>query len=122
MTEHPTTQADTAADDWLEALLREDGREHRAEYVEDDGFTARVMAALPAPATLPAWRKPVIAGLWAIAGLGIALSLPSAVYEATHEVLRIVLAQRVSLTGIVAGVAALGVATWVSAALALREK
>ena len=29
--------------------LRADGREHRADYLADDGFTARVMAKLPVP-------------------------------------------------------------------------
>ncbi len=44
------------------------GREHRAAYVADDGFTARVMARLPPPPTLPAWRRPVIVLLWAAGG------------------------------------------------------
>ena len=38
------------ADDWLDAALRADGREHRDNYVADDGFTVSVMAKLPAPA------------------------------------------------------------------------
>ena len=53
--------ADDTGDDWLDAALREDGLAHRADYLDDDGFTSRVMARLPAPATLPAWRKPVLA-------------------------------------------------------------
>ena len=48
-------------DDWLEHALIEDGRAHRAGYIVDDGFSARVAGALPPPATLPAWRKPVVA-------------------------------------------------------------
>ena len=36
-----------ADDDWLDATLRDDGREHRAVYINDDGFTARVMARCP---------------------------------------------------------------------------
>ncbi len=39
--------------DWLDPLLVA-GRD---DYVDDDGFTARVMDALPAPAALPAWRN-----------------------------------------------------------------
>ena len=31
------------ATDWLEQALRAEGREHRAQNVPDDGFTARVM-------------------------------------------------------------------------------
>ena len=45
-----TTPAD---DDWLDAALRADGREHRAAYLDDGGFTARVMAALPATGGAP---------------------------------------------------------------------
>jgi len=67
-----------AADDWLERLLSEDGRDHRAGYLADDGFTALVAATLPAPVAMPAWRKPALVLLWTIAALGIALALPEA--------------------------------------------
>jgi hypothetical protein len=110
-----------ADDDWLDGLLREDGREHRATYIDEGGFTARLMAALPAPATLPAWRKPALTGLWAAAGIGIALALPGTVVDVAHEVLRVVIGQPVSFTGIAAGVVALGAATWAAAAVALRD-
>jgi hypothetical protein len=110
-----------AEGDWLDDLLREDGREHRAFYVDDGGFTARLMAALPAPATLPAWRKPALTGLWAAAGIGIALALPGTAVDVAREVLRVVIGQPVSLAGITAGVVALGAATWVAAAVALRD-
>jgi hypothetical protein len=113
-----TTNAD---DDWLDAALRADGREHRAAYLDDAGFTARVMAALPAPAALPAWRKPALATLWAAAGIGIALALPGTVIDFAHDVLRLFVGQRVSLGGIAMGLVALGATTWVAAALALRE-
>jgi hypothetical protein len=110
-----------ASNDWLDAMLRAEGREHRAAYLDDDGFTARVMSGLPAPATLPAWRKPALTALWAGAGLGIALALPAAVVDVAHEALRVILGQQVSLTGIAAGVAALGAATWAAAAIALHN-
>ena len=42
MNDTPRSRIDPG-DDWLDALLRTDGREHRAEYVDDGGFTARVM-------------------------------------------------------------------------------
>jgi len=109
-------------DDWLDAVLHADGREHRAAYLDDAGFTARVMAALPAPAALPAWRKPALALLWAVAGIGIALALPAALVDVAHDVVRLFVGHRVSLAGIAAGVAALGAATWAAAALALREE
>ncbi len=71
-----TATTRTAADDWLERLLRDDGRDHRAGYLADDGFTARVAASLPPPATLPAWRTPAVAVLWAVAA-GAASRFPA---------------------------------------------
>ena len=110
-----------AGDDWLDDLLRADGREHRAGYLDDSGFTARVMSALPAQATLPAWRKPALTALWAGAGIGIALALPATVVDVAHEILRVILGQRISLAGIGAGVLFLGASAWAAAALALRD-
>ena len=107
--------------DWLDAILHADAREHRAAYVDDDGFTARLMSALPAPVTLPAWRKPALAALWAAAGIGIAVALPSAVVNFAHEILRVIVGQQVSITGIAAGVVALGAVTWGATAVALRN-
>lgn len=119
-----TLPANDHDDDWLDAVLRADGREHRAARVDDAGFTARVMASLPAapvPVALPAWRRRALAVLWACAGIGIALALPGAVVDVTHEVLRVIVGQPVSFAGIAAGVVALGVATWGAAAVALRD-
>jgi hypothetical protein len=119
MTDRPDIASDTG-DDWLDAALRGDGLAHRAEYVDDDGFTARVMAGLPAPATLPAWRKPVLALLWAAAGIGVAVALPGAATDVMREIVR-VFVHPVSTAQIAAGVAMLGAATWAAAALALRQ-
>jgi hypothetical protein len=119
MTHPSTTLPDD--NDWLDVALRETGRDHREEYLPDAGFTARVMGALPAPPTLPAWRKPVLALLWATAGVGLALALPGAVAETALETLRVLGEQRVSFTGIGAGLAALAVATWAGAAYALAR-
>jgi len=109
-----------ANDGWLDDVLRADGREHRAGYLDDDGFSARVMSQLPAPAALPAWRKPALAALWAGAGIGIALALPAAFGDFAHEILRIILAQRMSLTGVGASVLVLGASAWAAAAMVLR--
>jgi hypothetical protein len=119
MSDQPPSRA-VADGDWLDAVLRADGREHRASYLDDDGFTASAMAALPAPATLPAWRKPALMALWAAAGIGIALALPSAAIDLAHEILNLIVGQRISITGIAAGVAALGAASWAAAAIVLR--
>ena len=56
----PTTTSD---DDWLDAALAVDAREHGSSYLDDRGFTARVMTALPAPVAVPRWRKPALVAL-----------------------------------------------------------
>ncbi len=35
MNDRPVSPTD-AGDDWLDAVLRDDGREHRAEYLDDE--------------------------------------------------------------------------------------
>jgi hypothetical protein len=55
--------------DWLEDKLRQDDR-----YLDDTGFTARVVAALPARRERR-WLRPVILGTTAVAGLALALWL-----------------------------------------------
>jgi hypothetical protein len=108
-------------DDWLDRALAESGRAHRAVYIADNGFAARVAAALPAPAAIPAWRRPAVAMLWAIAAGGVAVALPGAVVDAAREVLRLMDGIPVSLAGIATGVVVLGAATWTAAAVALRQ-
>ena len=120
MNDAPQARTD-AGDDWVDALLRTDGREHRADYIDDNGFTARVMAALPASATLPAWRKPALVALWAVAGIGIAFALPGTASDVVHEIVRAILAQRVSAAGIGAALIALLATAWTAAAVVLRS-
>ena len=76
------------------------------------------MAALPAPATLPAWRKPALSVLWAAAGLGAALALPTAASDVARELFRLA-AHPVSLLEIAAAIAALGAISWAGAAYVL---
>jgi len=120
MTDRPTA-ADDTGDDWLNAALRQDGARHRSDYLDDGGFTARVMAKLPAAATLPAWRKPVLAAIWAAAGLGVVVALPGTAADMVHEIVRVFL-HPVSTAQIVAGVSMLGIATWAAAAFALKRE
>ena len=108
-------------DDWLESALRDDALVHRAEYLPDDGFTARVMAKLPAAPSLPSWRKPAVSALWAAASIGIALSLPGAYADVVREYLRIVAGHPVTLSQIATGVVMLGVASWTAMVWALRR-
>jgi len=110
----------TAGDEWLDGLLRADAREHAAAYVGDDGFTARVLRALPAPLALPAWRKPAIAVLWGAAGVALAVALPAAAMDVAREAYRLLAAQPVSLSGIAGALVAAGALTFSAAAYALR--
>jgi len=117
----PLPSRPDASDDWLDDVLRADGLEHRADYLDDDGFTARVMSALPAAAQLPAWRKPALAALWAGAGIGIALALPPTFVDVAHEIVRVILGQRMSLAGVGASLLVLGASAWAAAAMALKN-
>jgi len=120
----PHTSPDVTPDErdpWLDALLVEDASSHRDAYIDDAGFTAQVMASLPAPAALPRWRKPALAGLWAVAGLGTAYALPGAVLDVTREAFRLLAAQPFSLSGVGTLIAVLGAATWAGTAFALRR-
>ena len=112
-----------AADDWLDAALRGEGREHRSEYLADDGFTALVMAKLPPPATavLPAWRKRAVAALWTMAGIGAVAAFPGTYADVVREVFRVVAGHPVSLAQIVGGVVVLGAASWSAMVWALRR-
>jgi len=108
-------------DDWLERALRLDAAEHRADHVDDAGFAARVMAALPAPLAAPRWRKPVEWALWGVAGTAIAASLPGLATDVAREMFRILASQPISLPHVAAAIVAVGLATFGGAALALRR-
>lgn len=108
-------------DDWLERALLEDAREHRASHVDEDGFTARVMAALPAPVAAPRWRKPVEWALWGVAGTAIAAALPGLATDVARELYRVLAGQPISLVHVAAALAAIGAATWGGAAFVLHR-
>ena len=118
---HPVSGAENAGDDWLERMLVADAGAHRDAYVADDGFTARVMAAVPAPAALPAWRKPAVAVLWGVGIVGLAVAMPGAMLDVGREAYRLLAAQPVSLSGIAGAAAAMIGLTWVAAAYTLRS-
>lgn len=114
-----TNQADTG-DDWLERALRAEGGDHRASYIADDGFTARVLARLPQAATAPAWRRPAVVLLWLCAGAGAALAVPGLFDEAFRNGVALLVGHRMGLADIVALVAVLGAATWGTLVYAAR--
>jgi len=57
-------------DETLDRQLRE-----AAPYIDDEGFTARVMTSLPAPQRQPRWLRAMILLGLAILGSGIAYAL-----------------------------------------------
>ena len=116
----PNASAATSARDWLDDLLDSEARDQRSSYIADEGFTARVMQALPVPLALPAWRKPAIVALWGVALAGISLALPSAVLDIVRETYRLIGAQPVSLSGMVGALLLAGTLSWTAAAYALR--
>jgi hypothetical protein len=113
------TQAPAPDDAWLDQALRADAHE-AAAYIADDGFTARVMAALPAAVRIPAWRKPAVALLWGAGIVGGALALPEAFADLAHEAFRLA-SHPYSLPQAAAAVALLGAAMWSAAAWTLRR-
>jgi hypothetical protein len=106
--------------DWLDGLLESDARDERSAYIADEGFTARVMQALPAPLALPAWRKPAVVALWGVALAGISLALPAAALDVAREAYRLLGAHPVSLSGMVGALLFAGALSWSAAAYALR--
>ena len=108
--------------DWLESALRADARDHADAYVLDDGFTARVMSALPpAEHALPAWRKPAVVVMWIAAAAGAAVSLPGAAIDVGREAFALLAAHPVSVQHIVAALGVMALGTWTAAAYALRS-
>jgi hypothetical protein len=106
--------------DWLDRLLDADAREERSAYIADQGFTARVMHALPAALTLPAWRKPAVLALWGVALAGISLALPGAALDVAREAYRLLGAHPVSLSGMAGAILFASALSWSAAAYALR--
>jgi hypothetical protein len=99
-------------DEWLEQALRADGVEHRSTYIGDDGFTARVMARLPEPATLPVWRRPVIAVLWLCAAAAAIVGVPGLFDDAFRGAVAMLVGHRIGIADIVAVLVVLSATTW----------
>jgi hypothetical protein len=110
----------TPGEDWLDGLLHADARDGRSSYIADQGFTARVMQALPVSLALPAWRKPAIVALWGVALAGAALALPGAALDVVRETYRLLGAHPVSLSGMAGAIVFAGALSWSAAAYALR--
>ena len=120
MTNYVHDSDSKAARDWLDGLLEADASEARSAYISDEGFTARVMRALPDRMMLPAWRKPAVLALWAFALAGISLALPGAFVDVAREGYKLLAAHPVSLSGMAAALLFAGALSWSAAAYALR--
>ena len=106
--------------DWLDAALEVAAQEHRAAYVADDGFTAKVIEHLPGVPMLPAWRQPAIVLLWLLAGGAAMVSVPSAFDDAFRGSVALVLGYRMGLADFAALLVLFGAAAWTSLVYAAR--
>jgi hypothetical protein len=109
-----------AGNDWLEHALRADAREQRSAYVDDGGFTAAVLARLPEPATLPAWRRPVVAILWLSAIVAAALAVPGLFDDVFQSAVGALVGHRMGLADVAGLLTLLGGLTWGALVYAAR--
>ena len=117
-----TTDRDDPPSDWVDGPACATPASTRARYIDDAGFTAqRHGRRCRRPAAVPAWRKPAIVALWALAGVGSPSRCRVSRSTSRREAYRLLAAQPVSLPRIAFMVAALGAATWTAAAVALRS-
>src|SRR5215475_13534748 len=114
------THAAPAGDDWLDDVLRADAAEHGAAYIADDGFTARVLEELPRPAALPAWRRPIVALLWAVVGIAVAMALPIWFDDVFRGAAALLFSHRFTVSDLAIVVATLGAMTWSALFVAAR--
>ena len=101
-----------AGDDWLDGALRADAAEHATTYLADEGFTARVLDRLPRPTALPAWRRPVVALLWAIVGISFAVALPIWFDDVFRSAAALLFGHRFTLSEVAVMLTSLGAVTW----------
>ena len=115
-----SSESDTPRD-WVDRLLADDAHDYAQSYIDDAGFAAKVMQQLPAPAALPAWRKPAATLLWAAVGLGLAFALPGAALDVAREVFKLFAAKPFSLSEVLAVIAIAGAGMWTTAIVAWRR-
>ena len=121
MNERPASPERDTPRDWVDRLLADDAHDYAQSYIDDAGFAAKVMQQLPAPATLPAWRKPAATLLWAAVGLGLAFTLPGAALDVAREAFKLFAAKPFSLSEIAAVLAVLGMGTWTTVIVAWKR-
>ena len=107
--------------DWMDRLLVADAAGHASDYIGDQGFTARVMQTLPLAGALPAWRRPAVVALWAVAGLLLAVALPGVAFDVARAAYKLFAARPFALSSVAAMLVAIGAVSWTAAAVALRR-
>jgi len=117
----PAAGSSYAPADWVDALLARDAAEHAGDYIADEGFSAGVMRMFPPADAMPAWRRPAVIALWLVAGALLAFNLPATALEVARGAFKLFAGQPFSLSTLALALAALGVATWTGAAVALRR-
>ncbi|MBS0328169.1 MAG: hypothetical protein JSS46_16710 [Proteobacteria bacterium] len=115
------THRDERAGDWLDRALAQRSAGDGGAYIDDAGFTARVLARLPAVLEPVRWRRPVLLLLWALAIAGLAMTLPHAVLDGVREVVRLFVGKPFALSDIASAVALTGIAMWTATWLAWRR-
>ena len=106
-------------DGWLEQALKSDAQ--ASAYVADDGFTSAVMARLPAPATLPAWRRPVLALLWLVAAGAVVALLPDLFYTVFSSLVTLFV-QPLTWSHVGVLLLLMGATTWSTLVYAMRAE
>lgn len=119
--DHSLPAPEAADDAWLDDLLVADGVALRADYIDDAGFSARVVDALPTAAALPAWRRPIITALWGVAVVALMMAMPTLLVELLRTANGLLSSQPFSLAGIGMALMAMLTLTWGAAAYSLRE-
>jgi hypothetical protein len=107
--------------DWMDRLLAADAAGQAGDYIVDQGFTARVMQRLPLAGALPAWRRPAVIALWAVAGMLLAMALPGVAFDVARAAYKLFAARPFALSTVAAMVIAIGAVSWTAAAVALRR-
>ena len=76
---------------------------------------------MPAPALLPAWRKPAATLLWAAVGVGLAFTLPGAALDVAREAFKLFAAKPFALSEVLAVIAIAGAGMWTTAIVAWKR-
>jgi hypothetical protein len=109
-----------AGDDWLDDVLRDAGRIHRDDYIADNGFTRSVMTKLPEAATLPAWRRPVVALLWVLSVGAAMVALPGVFEDLFRGAVAVFTGHRLGLADVAAALVLFGGVAWSTLVYAMR--